>query len=65
MHTIVMSTHYLHHLLAPRSVAVIGASERDGALGRFVLENMRNNGYQGAHEGVLYAVNPKYRSATM
>ena len=62
MHTVAMSTHYLHQLLAPRSVAVIGASEREGALGRFVLENMRNNGYQGAQKGVLYAVNPKYRS---
>ena len=62
MHTIAMSTHYLHHLLAPRSVAVIGASERDGALGRFVLENMRSNGFQSVHKGILYAVNPKYRS---
>ena len=62
MHTDVMSNHYLHHLLAPRSVAVIGASEREGALGRFVFENMQNNGFQSAHEGVLYAVNPKYRT---
>ena len=57
-----MSNHYLHSLLAPRSVAVIGASEREGALGRFVYENMRNHGYQSAHEGILYAVNPKYRT---
>ncbi len=62
MHTGTMSTHYLHSLMAPRSVAVIGASEREGALGRFVLENMRNNGFQSAHEGILYAVNPKYRT---
>jgi len=57
-----MSNHYLHSLLAPRSVAVIGASEREGALGRFVYENMRNHGYQSVHEGLLYAVNPKYRT---
>ena len=62
MHTDPMSTHYLHQLLAPRSVAVIGASEREGALGRFVFENMRDNGFQRAHGGVLYAVNPKYRT---
>ena len=62
MHTNAMSMHYLHHLLVPRSVAVIGASEREGALGRFVLENIRSNGYQSTHGGVLYAVNPKYRT---
>ena len=57
-----MSNHYLHSLLAPSSVAVIGASEREGALGRFVYENMRNNGFHSEHGGVLYAVNPKYRT---
>ena len=62
MHTSSMSAHYLHHLLAPRSVAVIGASEREGALGRFVIENMRGNGFQSLHSGILYAVNPKYRT---
>ncbi len=62
MHTHVMSSHYLLPLLAPRSVAVIGASERDGALGRFVFENMLANGFQSAHERTLYAVNPKYRT---
>ena len=62
MHTGAMSTHYLHSLMAPRSVAVIGASEREGALGRFVFENMRGNGFQSAHEGILYPVNPKYRA---
>ena len=62
MHTYAMSIHYLQRLLAPRSVAVIGASEREGALGRFVFENMRANGFQSTHEGILYPVNPKYRS---
>ena len=64
MQTDPTSTHYLHSLLAPRSVAVIGASEREGALGRFVFENMQNNGFQSAHDGILYAVNPKYRSVS-
>lgn len=56
-----MSGHYLQSLFVPRSVAVIGASEREGALGRFVYENMRNHGFQREHGGVLSAVNPKYR----
>ena len=62
MHTNTMSVHYLQQLLAPRSVAIIGASEREGALGRFVIENMRGSGFQSVHGGALYAVNPKYRT---
>ncbi|MCY7388243.1 MAG: bifunctional acetate--CoA ligase family protein/GNAT family N-acetyltransferase [Burkholderiales bacterium] len=62
MHTCAMSSHYLLPLLAPRSVAVIGASEREGALGRFVFENMLGSGFQSAHARTLYAVNPKYRT---
>ena len=34
------STHYLAPLLAPRSVALIGATERTGALGRVMYENL-------------------------
>lgn len=62
MHTCTMPHHYLHALLSPKSIAIIGASERDGALGRFVFENMRANGYQTTHGGILYAVNPKHDS---
>lgn len=50
--------HYLTPLFAPRSVAVVGASSREGALGRFVFENMTRAGFAGA----LYPVNPKYDS---
>ena len=53
-----MSVHYLEHLFSPRSVAVIGASERAGSLGRFAFDNLRAGGYAGE----LLAVNPKYRS---
>ncbi len=49
-------THYLSPLFTPRSVAVIGASEREGALGRFVFENMKRADFQGT----LYSVNPKH-----
>jgi acetyltransferase len=51
-------THYLAKLFVPASVAIVGASEREGALGRFVFENMRRDGYAGA----LYPVNPKYKT---
>jgi acyl-CoA synthetase (NDP forming)/GNAT superfamily N-acetyltransferase len=44
----------LRHLLAPESVAVIGASRRHGTVGPAILDNIRACGYQGR----LYAVNP-------
>src|SRR5690348_16635574 len=49
--------HYLHSLLAPSSVALVGATEREGALGRIVYRNLAAGGLGGP----LYAVNPKYR----
>ena len=53
-----MSFHYLEHLFSPRSVAVIGASERASSLGRIAFDNLRSGGYAGE----LVAVNPKYHS---
>ncbi|MCC7040846.1 MAG: GNAT family N-acetyltransferase [Burkholderiales bacterium] len=50
--------HALAPLLAPRSVALVGASERAGTLGRTVLENL----IAGRFEGALHPVNPKYRT---
>jgi acyl-CoA synthetase (NDP forming)/L-amino acid N-acyltransferase YncA len=44
-------------VFAPASVAVIGASRRQGTVGRSVLDNIRTFGYQGR----LYAVNPNAR----
>jgi acyl-CoA synthetase (NDP forming)/GNAT superfamily N-acetyltransferase len=41
-------------LLAPRSVAVLGASHRDGSIGRLILHNIREAGFAGP----LYAVHP-------
>jgi acetyltransferase len=49
-------THYLRSALAPRSVAVIGATERRGALGCDVLANLLAGGFKGR----IDAVNPKY-----
>ena len=50
--------HYLRPLLAPRSVALVGATERAGALGNIVHRNLS----AGALRGELYAVNPKHRT---
>ncbi|MFN2123010.1 MAG: bifunctional acetate--CoA ligase family protein/GNAT family N-acetyltransferase [Candidatus Promineifilaceae bacterium] len=45
-------------MFSPRSVAVIGASERPGSIGRTILTNLLESPY----EGRVYAVNPEYRS---
>jgi len=45
--------HYLHKILAPRSVAVVGATPRPGALGNRVFANLVEAGFSGE----LYAVN--------
>ncbi|HET6593878.1 MAG TPA: acetate--CoA ligase family protein [Xanthomonadales bacterium] len=50
--------HPLDPLLRPRSIAVLGASERPGSVGRRTVENL----LQGGFEGALYAVNPGYES---
>jgi len=50
--------HYLRPLLAPRSVALVGATEREGALGRIVYRNLAEGGLRGP----LYAVNLKHDS---
>ncbi len=52
-----MNRHYLRALLAPRSVALVGASERERSLGSIVLRNLSAGGLDR-----LYAVNPKHRS---
>jgi acetyltransferase len=54
----IMSSHYLSSLFEPRSVALIGASERLEKVGGRVLENLIGASYRGT----LYGVNPKYRS---
>jgi acyl-CoA synthetase (NDP forming)/GNAT superfamily N-acetyltransferase len=47
----------LRYLLAPRSVAVIGASRHPGTVGRAVLHNIVAGGFGGQ----VYAVNPRAR----
>jgi acetyltransferase len=46
----------LDAMFAPSSVAVIGASDRPGTVGRAILENLR----RGKFQGKVYAVNAKH-----
>jgi acyl-CoA synthetase (NDP forming) len=50
--------HRLDPLLRPRSIAVLGATEREGTVGRHTVENLLKGGYGGG----LYAVNPGRQS---
>ncbi|MCS6291509.1 MAG: bifunctional acetate--CoA ligase family protein/GNAT family N-acetyltransferase [Nitrospira sp.] len=52
-----MGQHYLRSLFSPRSVAVIGASERTNAVGEIVFRNILGSGYTG----LLYPVNPAHQ----
>ena len=51
-----MSTYRLKNLLAPRSVALIGASPRQGSVGRAVLNNIGKANFKGE----FGLVNPHY-----
>ena len=51
-----MTIRNLEHAFGPKSVAVFGASLRDGSVGRVVLDNIVNGGF----EGEIWPVNPKY-----
>ncbi|TPL12905.1 bifunctional acetate--CoA ligase family protein/GNAT family N-acetyltransferase [Mesorhizobium sp. B2-4-11] len=51
-----MTIRNLEHAFAPRSVAVFGASVREGSVGRVVFDNMVSGGF----EGEIWPVNPKY-----
>ncbi|MFA5112136.1 MAG: acetate--CoA ligase family protein [Desulfobaccales bacterium] len=51
-------THDLSVLFAPRSVAVIGATNRVGSVGQAVFANVFTHGYAG----VVYPVNPRAAS---
>ena len=43
-----MSTYRFDKLLAPRSIALVGAVTREGSLGRSVLDSLRGAGFPGA-----------------
>jgi acetyltransferase len=48
----------LEQLFEPRSIVVIGASEREGSAGRLIMENLYRTGFPGA----LYPVSTKHAS---
>ena len=48
--------HSLDPLLRPRSVAIVGASGREGSLGFWSLTNLTRGGFTGT----IYPVNPRY-----
>jgi acetyltransferase len=51
-----MAERRLAKLFAPRSIAVAGASAREGSIGWAVLKNIREAGFRGP----LYGVNPRH-----
>ncbi|CAN7767866.1 GNAT family N-acetyltransferase [Variovorax sp. LjRoot290] len=51
-----MTIRHLDRLLSPNSVAVVGASNRQGSVGATVWRNLR----AGHFAGPIYAVNPKH-----
>ncbi|MDH6230237.1 acetyltransferase [Mesorhizobium soli] len=52
-----MTIRNLESSLHPKSVAVIGASDREGSVGRVVMSNIISGGF----EGEIWPVNPKRR----
>jgi acetyltransferase len=53
-----MSVRNLRQLFSPKSVALVGATERPGSVGATVLRNLQESGFKGP----VYPVNPKYDS---
>lgn len=57
-HTRAMAIRSFDPFFAPRSVALVGASDHAGSVGALTLANLRSAGFTGA----LYLVNPKHTS---
>ncbi|MDX8461726.1 bifunctional acetate--CoA ligase family protein/GNAT family N-acetyltransferase [Mesorhizobium humile] len=51
-----MTIRNLEYAVSPKSVAVVGASERVGSVGRVIFDNIVSGGF----EGEIWPVNPKY-----
>ena len=50
-----MGTRFLRHFFEPRTLAVIGASEKPHSMGGLVIRNLEDSGFPGP----IWAVNPK------
>ena len=53
-----MPAHRLDPVLRPRSIAIVGASQRVGAVGHTLIRQMQHGGFNGR----LYPVNPRYEA---
>jgi acetyltransferase len=53
-----MSTRNLEKIFDPKSIAIIGASDRQGSVGYIIFNNLIGSGY----EGVVFPINPKKTS---
>ena len=53
-----MTIHNLDSIFEPKSVAVVGASDREGSIGHAILRNLLKGGFQGK----LCPVNPRYEA---
>lgn len=53
-----MPIRHLDHLFKPKSLAVIGATPREGAVGHVLVRNLLAAGFAGP----IFPVNPKYKS---
>ena len=50
-------SHWLSPLLSPKSIAIVGASERPGSLAASTYQQLIGTGYRGE----IFSVNPKYQ----
>lgn len=50
--------HPLEPMFAPRNIAVVGATEKEGSVGRTILQNLGCGGFQGA----VYPINPRRKT---
>ncbi|MDE0242358.1 MAG: CoA-binding protein [bacterium] len=53
-----MTGHRLDRMLNPRSIAVVGASQREGSAGHGMIHGLINAGF----DGTIFPVNPRYRN---
>jgi len=47
-----VGSHHLEYLLAPQSLAVIGASDRPASVGAMVMRNVLSGGFRGAQSNL-------------
>lgn len=52
-----MTTKNLNALFQPKSIALFGASEREGSVGKTLTDNLYQEGYQGD----IWLINPKHK----